>query len=175
MRVTLKSVNEKLAAMGTKTELAKGAGYFLFRGGEAEDWIDRTVRVPIISALTMEQWIGEYERLKALNEDITKAAAKPVPAKHSPPPEPKKQHVEAPKPSVREPDRKEECGVKPKLLAELEEAHKELAAVEEQSMRAAREGRISELASLSAATNRERAKFDRALLGVRDHTLVHGC
>src|SRR5690349_17765217 len=126
MRVTLKSVNVKLTAIGAKTELAKGAGYFLFRGGEAEEWIDRTVRVPIISALTMEQWVGEYERLKALNEDMTKASDKPAPAKHQPAPEPKKHHVEAPKPPVREQARKEECSVIPKLLAELEEAHKDL-------------------------------------------------
>ena len=33
----LKAMNEKLAALGTNTELAKGARYFLFRGGEAED------------------------------------------------------------------------------------------------------------------------------------------
>jgi hypothetical protein len=46
MRVTLKAVNEKLADLGTKAELAKGAGYFLFRGGEADDWIDRTIAVP---------------------------------------------------------------------------------------------------------------------------------
>jgi hypothetical protein len=44
MRVTLKAVEEKLAPLGTKTELTKGPGYFLFRGGEAEGWIDRTVR-----------------------------------------------------------------------------------------------------------------------------------
>jgi hypothetical protein len=50
MRVTLKIVNEKLAELGTKTELGSGVGYFLFRGGEAEDWIDRTVAVPTIGS-----------------------------------------------------------------------------------------------------------------------------
>jgi hypothetical protein len=171
MRVTLKSVNEKLAAIGAKTELAKGAGYFLFRGGEAEEWIDRTVRVPIISALTMEQWIGEYERLKALNEDMTKAP-KQAPSK---PAQPEKHRVEPPKPPVREAPPKEACDRKAKLLAELEQVYKELAAIEEQAVRAAREDRISELTSLSTAASRERGKFDRALLAIRDHTLVHGC
>jgi hypothetical protein len=171
MRVTLKSVNEKLAAIGAKTELAKGAGYFLFRGGEAEEWIDRTVRVPIISALTMEQWIGEYEGLKALNEDMTKAA-KQAPSK---PAQPEKHRVEPPKPPVREAPPKEACDHKAKLLAELEQVYKELAAIEEQAVRAAREDRISELTSLSTAASRERGKFDRALLAIRDHTLVHGC
>jgi len=172
MRVTLKSVNEKLAAIGAKTELAKGAGYFLFRGGEAEEWIDRTIRVPLISALTMEQWIGEYERLKALNEDMTKAAAKPAQAKAA---QVEKHHVGSPKPPVREAPPKEACDHKAKLLAELEQVYKELAAIEEQAVRAAREDRISELTSLSTAASRERGKFDRALLAIRDHTLVHGC
>jgi hypothetical protein len=184
MRVTLKAVNEKLAAIGAKTELAKGAGYFLFRGGEAEEWIERTVRVPLISSLTMEQWIGEYERLKALNEDMTKAPkqapAKPAqPEKYrverSKPAQMEKHRVEQPKPAVREAPRKGACDDKAKLLAELEQVHRELASIEEQAVRAAREDRTSELATLSAAASRERAKFDRALLAVRDHTLVHGC
>jgi hypothetical protein len=48
-------------------------------------------------------------------------------------------------------------------------------AIEEQEVRAAREGRVSDLVTLSAAAARERGKFDRAVLAIRDHTLVHGC
>src|SRR5215467_1563105 len=83
MRVTLKTVNEKLAELGTKAELVKGGGYFLFRGGEADDWIDRTVAVPTISSLTLEEWLNEYKRLKTLNGDMLKAAthAPPKPAR----------------------------------------------------------------------------------------------
>lgn len=81
--MTLKTVNEKLKDLGSKAELAKGAGYFLFRGGEADDWIDRTVAVPMIGSLTSDQWVNEYKRLKALNDDMMKAAkrASPRPAK----------------------------------------------------------------------------------------------
>jgi hypothetical protein len=50
MRVTLKTVNHKLAELRTNAELAKGAGYFLFRGGEADDWIDRTVYGDMLKA-----------------------------------------------------------------------------------------------------------------------------
>jgi len=32
LRVTLKAVNQEFAALGTKIELAKSAGYFFFRG-----------------------------------------------------------------------------------------------------------------------------------------------
>jgi len=96
MRVTLKSVNEELARLGHNVELVKGGGYFFFRGGEADDWIDRAVQVPTISSLTLEQWIGEYNRLKAVNEQFTKAtpqlpraAKKPKePPKEPAPPQP---------------------------------------------------------------------------------------
>jgi hypothetical protein len=224
MRVTLKTVNEKLAELGMKAELAKGAGYFLFRGGEADDWIDRTVAVPTISSLTLEEWLNEYKRLKTLNGDMLKAA------KHAPPKPAKTQqshdgpHREArtdEAPTPRRPDReapirdaqapapparkaraheqpnhpatiheapaqpapagvagsipKEACGVKTKLPAELDHAHEDLVAIEEQRLRAAGEGRVSDLVTLSAMAARERAKFDRALLAIRDHALVHGC
>jgi|SRR5215472_3544965 len=203
MRVTLKAVNEKLAALGTKTELAKGAGYFLFRGGEAENWIDRTVRVPTISSLTLEEWLEEYKRLKTVNAEMMKAPVKALPNAAKP----QKQHHEAtphagptpkprsdarptseapahaapphaPPPRAARPDdstRKEPCTVKPRLLAELDLAHRDLVAIEEEEVRAAREGRVSDLVTLSTAARRERGKFDRALLAVRDHTLVHGC
>ena len=74
----------------------------------------------------------------------------------------------------RDSSRKEACGLKAKLLAELDEAHKGVVAIEEQEVRAAREDRISDLITLSVHATRERAKFERALLAIRDHTLVHG-
>ena len=74
--------------MRARVELAKGAGYFLFRGGEAEEWIDRTVRVPTIGSLTLEQWLNESRRLKALNVDLMKAAKQPSPRAAKPQREP---------------------------------------------------------------------------------------
>src|SRR5262250_2876507 len=83
MRVTLKTFNTELARIAPNVELVKGAGYFFFRGGEADDWIDRTVAVPTIGSLTLERWLNEYKRLKALNDDMVKATrqASPRPAK----------------------------------------------------------------------------------------------
>jgi hypothetical protein len=71
MRLNLKVVNAELARLGIKAEFAKGAGYFSFLG-EPDDWLDRTVAVRTIKSLTMKQWIEEYHRLKALNEQIMK-------------------------------------------------------------------------------------------------------
>lgn len=34
------------------------------------DWLDRTVRVPNVSGLSLEEWIAEYRRLKKLNEEV---------------------------------------------------------------------------------------------------------
>jgi hypothetical protein len=167
--------------MRARVELAKRAGYFLFRGGEAEEWIDRTVRVATISSLTLEEWLDEYKRLKSLNLDMMKKAAK------QPSPRAQRDHHEAPAPGApihpalpgdappRDSTRKEACTVRAKLLADLDQEHKDLLAIEEQEVRAAREGRVSDLVTLSADTARERGKFDRALLAVRDHALVHGC
>jgi hypothetical protein len=31
------------------------------------DWLDRTVRVATLNALTLEQWVQEFLRLKKLN------------------------------------------------------------------------------------------------------------
>jgi hypothetical protein len=193
MGVTLKTVNKELASLGTKAELAKGAGYFLFRGGEAEEWIDRTVRVPTVGSLTLEQWLNEYRRLKTLNGDMLNAArhAPPKPAKtekerdatpaHSVPTreDPIRaalSHAEATDASpLRNSARKEACGLKAKLLADVEQAHKALLDIEEKEVGAARDGQVSDLVTLSAAATRERSKFDRALLAIRDHIVVHGC
>ena len=57
MRVTLKSINDRLAELGHKASLEKGASYFYLSGGEATDWLDRTVKVPILSGLTLDQWV----------------------------------------------------------------------------------------------------------------------
>jgi hypothetical protein len=76
MRLTLKTVNDELAKRGQRAVLAKGAGYFYFSSGETDDWLDRTVKVPAINSLTLEEWVKEFGRLKELNARILRPAAK---------------------------------------------------------------------------------------------------
>jgi hypothetical protein len=78
-RVTLKGVNDELARRGHHARLEKASGYFYFWSEDAAGWIDRTVRVEKISALTLDQWVGEFLRLKKLNAEMMgKAADKSV-------------------------------------------------------------------------------------------------
>jgi hypothetical protein len=58
-RVTLKAINDELTPRGHHARLEKASGYFYFFGGEATDWLDRTVRVPTVNALTVEQRVEE--------------------------------------------------------------------------------------------------------------------
>jgi hypothetical protein len=220
MRVTLKMVNEKLAQLGASAELAKGVGYFLFRGGEADDWIDRTVAVPTIGSLALEQWLNEYKRLKTLNAQMLKTAkherAKPAnteserptttapsastlnePIRAAVPHHSSARHAQNQakrikatpiqanatpvhealrgEPSHRDSATTEACGLKAKLLADVEDARNALLNIEDQEVNAAREGRVADLVTLSAAATKQRGIFDRALLAIRDHALRHGC
>jgi hypothetical protein len=70
MCVTLKAINDELARRGATARLAKAAGYFYFQFGEAAEWLDRTVRVPTVSSMGLEEWLAEYERLKKLNQEV---------------------------------------------------------------------------------------------------------
>lgn len=72
MPLTLKTVNAEFVKRGHNVRLARGSGYFYFWWGEAADWLDKTVSVPKVSDLTMDQWIGEFQRLKKLNSEILK-------------------------------------------------------------------------------------------------------
>ena len=74
-RITVKMVNDELARLGHQARLEKASGYFYFWTGDTTDWIDRTVQVPKISALTLEQWIAEFKRLKKVNQEITRTGA----------------------------------------------------------------------------------------------------
>jgi 23S rRNA maturation mini-RNase III len=76
-RVTLKAINSELTKRGRNARLEKGSGYFYFMGGEATGWIDRTVQAATVGALTLEQWMNEFDRLKKLNAEIMKG--KPTP------------------------------------------------------------------------------------------------
>jgi hypothetical protein len=70
MRITIKTVNQELAAKGHTARLEKGDGYFYFHLGEAANWLDRTVTVPTLNSLTLSQWLDEFQRLKRLNAEI---------------------------------------------------------------------------------------------------------
>ena len=82
-RLTLKEINSELAKRGHGARLVKAPGYFYFFGGEAADWLDRTVRVPTLSSLTLAQWLAEFQRLKKLNADILRTKPKPPKLKSS--------------------------------------------------------------------------------------------
>ena len=76
MPLTLKAINAELAKRGYDVRLERGgSGYFYFLTGEAADWLQKTVMVPTVSSLTLEQWIGEFERLRKLNAEIMKGKA----------------------------------------------------------------------------------------------------
>ena len=70
-RVTLKAINDELVRCRRHARIEKASGYFYFFGGEATDWLDRTVRVTTVNALTLEQWIEEFQRLKKVNQQIS--------------------------------------------------------------------------------------------------------
>src|SRR5713101_5885382 len=72
VRVSRKAINAELERHGFHTTLWQGGGYFYFRGGEAADWLDRTVRVPTLQSLTLEQWIDQFRILKQKNRDLLK-------------------------------------------------------------------------------------------------------
>jgi len=72
VRLTVKAVNEELAKRGHTARVAKADGYFYFQFGEAANWLDRTVRVPTVNALSLKQWMDEYQRLTKLNAEIFK-------------------------------------------------------------------------------------------------------
>lgn len=74
MRLNLKLVNEELGRHGHDAELAKGRGYFFFRAGETDEWIDSTVPVRTINSLTLKKWIEEFRRLRSLNTQIMRTA-----------------------------------------------------------------------------------------------------
>ena len=70
IRISLKAINSELERLGSHAVPAKGDGYFYFWGGEAADWLDRTVRVPTLQSLTLEQWIEQFRLLREKNQDL---------------------------------------------------------------------------------------------------------
>jgi hypothetical protein len=74
MRLTLKTINSELAKRGYRGMLVGGDGYFYFRGRQATDWLDRTVTVPTLSSLTIDEWMRAFQDLKRKNAEIGRAA-----------------------------------------------------------------------------------------------------
>ena len=75
-RITLMAVNDELARLGHAERLAKADNYFLFTGGAADGWLNRTVNLPTISSKTLEEWIAEFNRLKQVNREIIQPHAR---------------------------------------------------------------------------------------------------
>jgi len=71
-RVTLPGVNAQLKRRGYPARLEKGGGYFVFSGGEADNWLNRTVARQRISDLSLDQWLQEFENLRKQNRDMLK-------------------------------------------------------------------------------------------------------
>ena len=59
-----------------KALLARGDGYFYFWSGDAADWLERTVRVSTLHALTLEQWLEQFRILKKKNEGLLRMPIK---------------------------------------------------------------------------------------------------
>jgi hypothetical protein len=76
MSLTLKAINAELAKRGHTAVLENGHGYFYFVGSEADGWLDRTVQVPKVSSLTLEQWVEQSDKLKKRNAEIVRSATK---------------------------------------------------------------------------------------------------
>jgi hypothetical protein len=70
--ISLKAINSELERRGAQV-LTRGDGNFYFSGGEATDWLDRTVRVPTLDSLTLEQWIEQYRMLREKNRALLKS------------------------------------------------------------------------------------------------------
>ena len=84
MRLTVKAINDELAKRGHSVRLEKGDGYFYFSGDDAADWLDRTVKVPNVSSLTLDRWMNEFERLEKLNKEILGAPRRKEPKAEGP-------------------------------------------------------------------------------------------
>lgn len=68
MAMTCATVNKALAARGAAERLIKGKGYYYFWEGSAPEWQASSVPVAHISQLSLDEWLAEYESLKAAHE-----------------------------------------------------------------------------------------------------------
>jgi hypothetical protein len=81
MRLIQNSLTAELHRLGHDARLESGDGYFYFLGLDPAHWLDKTVKVPKVSSLTLEEWVAEFDRLKKLNEEILPVKVGSEPAK----------------------------------------------------------------------------------------------
>ena len=67
-------LNDELSRLGHDERLARADNYFLFTGGAADDWLDRTVGVRNISGKTLKEWIAPGKPLDARQAAISSLA-----------------------------------------------------------------------------------------------------
>jgi hypothetical protein len=82
VRLSLKAINAELAKHQFSARLGKGDGFFYVWSGEASEWLDRTMRVPRLRSLTLEQWVEELRKLREKNRQLMRSTQKS--ARHAP-------------------------------------------------------------------------------------------
>jgi hypothetical protein len=86
MRLTQKSHHRRTPPARARSAAGEsGDGYFYFLGLEPANWLDKTVKVPKVSSLTLEHWVAEYEKLKKLNEEVLRVGTEAAKAKSTRP------------------------------------------------------------------------------------------
>lgn len=63
-KISIRTVNKALAALGAEEILLQGNNYFYFAGGTAVDWPSTMVCVYKINDLTLEEWLNTYNSKK---------------------------------------------------------------------------------------------------------------
>lgn len=62
-------INDALRERGRDESLRLGGD---FGGGEAVNWLTNSVRVQRLSDLTLEQWLGEFDKLRKIDAKLHK-------------------------------------------------------------------------------------------------------
>lgn len=63
-RITRKAIEAHIRAeRGVDVELVRGDGYFYFVGDMTFRWRSQSVATMHLGALTLDQWLGEYDAL----------------------------------------------------------------------------------------------------------------
>lgn len=65
-------VNQALKAKGVAERLARGRGYSYFRGGNTGNWRETAVYVSDPGALSVDEWLEEFERLRKTSWGVIK-------------------------------------------------------------------------------------------------------
>jgi hypothetical protein len=79
--LTLKAINRELTPVRAQYAAGEGCRYFSFNGGEATDWLDRTVGARTVNGLTLKQWMQEFVRLMKVDAETASGGGKGVRAR----------------------------------------------------------------------------------------------